>query len=64
MSGMVCDCHSGECVGVLLASSGQTVEMLLNTLQCTGQNPSPQQMIYPIQNVNSAAVGKSGKRGL
>lgn len=50
--------------GILLASSGQIVEMLLNTLQCTGQSPSPQQMIYRVQNVNSAAVGKSGIRGL
>lgn len=54
-----------ECVwGVLLASSGQMVEMLLNNLQYTGQNPSPQQIMYPVQNVSSAAVEKSGIRGL
>lgn len=66
-----CVCVGGGGGGVvvggrvlLLASNGQMVEMLLNTLRYTGQNPSPQQIISPVQNVSSAAVEKPGIRGL
>lgn len=41
---------------VLPASSGYMPGMLLNILQCTGEN-------YPIQNVHSTSVEKSRIRG-
>lgn len=42
-------------VGVLLASSGQRLGMLLNNLHCKGHPPT---LSYPVQNVNSAKTKK------
>lgn len=45
------------CGEVLLGSSGQRLEMLLDTLQCPGQTLSPQQNL-PVPDVNSATIEK------
>lgn len=54
MSGGIFGYHTGQ--EMPLVSSGRRPGRQLNTLQCTGQTPSPQRNNYPAQSVHSAEV--------